>query len=355
MADKDTGTDPAQNAGAQDYQAITLKLRDEVKKLLQNKDMKYVIGWTAGSYGLRISPVFIEDPKDLDKLVWSPFCINSLAVYPTLEEKLPLPRGTPEDTRRIGIVVKGCDSRGLVQILSEKGFPREHVVILGIPCTGQIDPDKFLPLLVDKGVAKNIKMTDIDVTDQNDKFKFKINNIEFESAKAEVIYDKCLTCKYPNPILFDIQLAPQVEPRAKAGEGYEKVAELSSMTDDERWAYWAEKFERCIRCYACRDICPVCYCKECLTEKWEPDWINKSKNLTENTMFHITRALHLAGRCIDCHECERTCPVGIPLLEIYKRIEKEIIDQFDYEPGLESEAKPVFSTFNPDDPGQFIL
>ncbi|WP_455393107.1 Coenzyme F420 hydrogenase/dehydrogenase, beta subunit C-terminal domain [[Eubacterium] cellulosolvens] len=341
----------------QDYQAVTEKMQQEVKDLLGCEDVKYIIGWTPGSYGLRISPWFVESEEDVKDLIWSPFCINSLAVYPTLEEKLPLPRGVAEDVRRIGIMVKGCDSRGLVQMFVENGYPRERLVILGIPCTGQVDHEKLLPILIEKGVDKDIRLKDIEVIDLDDKFKFKFkeNGIELEFRKLEVIYDKCAVCKYPNPIVYDKLLGEPVEPRGKAGEGYERVSELEALDTDERWKYWAEKFDRCIRCYACRNICPVCYCKECLVDKWEPDWIRKSVDLTENTMFHIMRALHLAGRCISCFECQRACPVEIPLLDLYKELEKEVLDKFNYEPGTDLEAKPLLSTFNPDDPGEFIL
>jgi ferredoxin len=345
------------SAKSQDYNAITGKFHDEARKLLADKDVKYVIGWKMGSYGLRVSPAFIEDEKGVEALFWSPFCINNLSVYPTLEEKLPLPRGVAEDTRRIGIFVKGCDSRGLVQMFIENGYPRERIVILGVPCTGQINPDKLMPILKEKGVNKNIEIKDIIVTDLDDKFNIKITtlDLEFELPKIEVLYEKCLTCKYPNPIIHDILLTDPVEARGKASEGFEKITELESFSSNERWKYWAEKFDRCIRCYACRNICPVCYCKECLTDKWEPDWIRKSVNLTENTMFHITRAFHLTGRCISCHECERACPVGIPLLEIYQKIAQEVLEQFNYEAGTDPEMKPFLSTFNPDDPGEFIL
>ena len=260
----------------------------------------------------------------MDKLVWSPFCINSLAVYPTLEEKLPLPRGATEDTRKIGVMVKGCDSRGLVQMFVENGYPRERIVILGIPCNGQIDLKKLSILLTKNGydLGANLNFDQVEVIDLNDKFKLKIKiesevrndnelKIELEVPKIDIIYDKCSNCKYPNPIIQDILITGQTIPRAKLNEGYERVTELESMTDSDKWSFWAEKFDRCIRCYACRNICPVCYCKECLTDKWEPDWIQKSVNLTENTMFHIMRAFHLAGRCVSCHECERSCPVGM--------------------------------------------
>jgi ferredoxin len=347
-----------ESTSKQDYKEITQRLRDEVKKLLENQDIRQIIGWKAGSYGFRVSPVFVDDIKDIDNLIWSPFCINSLAPYPTLEEKLPLPRGVAEDTRKIGVVVKGCDSRGLVQMFAEQGYPRDRIIVIGIPCTGQINPEKLLTKiekLDETRITKNIAINDLEITDQGDSFKISYNQNTIEIPKLEIVYDKCINCKYPNPLINDMLLAAPVKPRGQGMIGYEKVTELSDMANNERWAYWAEKFDRCIRCYACRNICPVCYCKECLTDKWEPDWINKSVNLTENSMFQIMRGLHLAGRCIDCHECERACPVGIPLVEIYKSMEKVVLEQFGYEPGLDPEKLPVLSTFNPQDPGEFIL
>ena len=121
----------------QNYNAITSKLHEEVKKLLETKNVKYVIGWSRGSYGLRISPIFVETESEINRMVWSPFCVNNLSNYPTLEEKLPLPRGVAEDIRKVGVVVKGCDSRGFVQMLIENGYPKERIITIGIPCTGQ--------------------------------------------------------------------------------------------------------------------------------------------------------------------------------------------------------------------------
>jgi ferredoxin len=278
-----------------------------------------------------------------------------------MEEKLPLPRGTEEDKRKIAMLVKGCDSRGLLQMFTEMGYPRERVIILGMPCNGQIEDKKLIPILMKKGFEDNIELKDLVITDLGNEFKIHINNVnnkessEFILSKLEVLYDKCLTCRYPNPVIYDELLTELVEPRGKVEDDYKRVEELETMTDSERWSFWAEKFDRCIRCYACRNICPVCYCKECLTDKWEPDWINKSVNLTENTMFHIMRAFHMAGRCISCHECERACPVGIPLVDIYNKLEKEILELWKFKPGVSMEEKAVLSTFNPEDPGEFIM
>jgi Na+-translocating ferredoxin:NAD+ oxidoreductase RnfC subunit len=67
------------------------------------------------------------------------------------------------------------------------------------------------------------------------------------------------------------------------------------------------------------------------------------------------RAFHLAGRCIGCGECERVCPMGLPLMKLNKKIEKEIKELFDYKPGIDTEQKPLLAMFKPDDPEEFIL
>jgi len=67
------------------------------------------------------------------------------------------------------------------------------------------------------------------------------------------------------------------------------------------------------------------------------------------------RAFHLAGRCVGCGECERACPVNIPLMELNKKLTKDVKELFEYTSGIEVEEKPLFGTFKPDDPEEFIL
>jgi ferredoxin len=322
------------------------QLREEVKKLVARDDVKYVIGYEGGTYGFRVSPSFAQDPDDAEKFIFSPLCVNNLTVFPMLEEKLPLPKGEKEDTRKIGIIVKGCDSRAIVQIIQEKGIRREDVVLLGVPCTGVIDTKKLEAKFPHQ-------IQNVEVTEDDENFVCEIDGKTHTFSKDELLLEKCKGCENPNPVIYDILLDEEVENIKE--EHYETVNEFEKKSLEEKWEYWEEQFERCIRCYACRNVCPMCYCKECIADQLSPQWIRRSVNLSENTLWNIMRAYHLAGRCIGCGECERACPMDIPLAKLNKKLEKDVKEMFEYTAGMDTDGEPLLAAFKPDDPEEFIL
>lgn len=316
-------------------------LRENVKKIVQREDVKYVIGYEKGSYGFSVSPAFAFTPEDVDAFIFSPLCAHNLVVYLTLEEKVPLKKGEKEDTRKIGILVKGCDSRALQQIILEKGLNREDVVIIGIPCKGMIDTKKLTK-----------KFPDLigEIAEDEENFIITVKGDASTSGKEELLCDVCSTCIYPNPVIYDVLLGEKVDSKK---EEYQRVKELEEKSLKEKWEYWENEFKKCIRCYACRNACPLCYCKECMVDNLSPQWVRRSVNVSENAAWNIMRAYHLAGRCTSCGACERACPVDIPLMELNKKLEKDIKELFDYESG--TDEKPLLAVFNPEDPEEFIL
>ncbi|MHA1198618.1 MAG: 4Fe-4S dicluster domain-containing protein [Candidatus Heimdallarchaeaceae archaeon] len=321
-------------------------LVDEVKKIVSRDDVKYVVGFKKGTYGFTITPAFAYTPEYAEKFIFNPLCKKNLAVYPILDEKLPLKRGEEEDKRKIGVVVKGCDSRALVQIIQERGKKRDDLVIIGVPCKGVIDQKKIESKFLDIEEYSNIE-------DQNENFKISINGTDHIVPKKELLADFCTSCISPNPVIYDVLIGEKVEPWAI--QDHANLEDLSKMNNKEKWAYWEEHFQRCIRCYACREACPLCYCNECMADYLEPQWIRRSVNLSENTAWNIMRAYHLAGRCVGCGECESVCPVNIPLMELNKQIEAGVKETFDYTAGMNVDEKPLFGMFKPDDPEEFIL
>lgn len=115
-----------------------------------------------------------------------------------------------------------------------------------------------------------------------------------------------------------------------------------------RLAYWSAEFDRCIKCYGCRDVCPVCFCNVCTLE--QDSLIRTGDIPPENPMFHLTRAVHMAGRCIDCNLCTEACPADIPLRTLYKRVAEIITDEFGYVTGEFGEGKSPLNILG-SDPG----
>jgi len=319
------------------------ELRAEVKKQLANEDVKYAIGYEKGTYGFRVTPSFAYTPEDADKFIISPLCTHNLVVYPLLEEKLPLPRGQIEEKKKILLVVKGCDSKSLLQIIQEKGISREEVVIIGIQCSGIIDPRK---------IDEMFPNSEGEVEEKDGKFIITIDDQTHEIRKEDLLLGKCMRCENPNPVISDILLGNKVP---ENHDDYNDIKEFENKKMEEKFAYWESKFNQCIRCYACRNVCPLCYCKECAADHLKEQWLYRSVNLSENAGWHLMRAFHHAGRCIDCGECERVCPMNIPLTELNRKIEKDVREMYDYVPGVDLEKKPLLVTFKPDDPEEFIL
>jgi len=322
------------------------KLRDLARETISRDDVKYLIGWKPGTHGFRISPHFVSNPEETAELIFSPLCSNNLATYLTLTEKRPVPRGEQPDTRKVALMVKGCDSRAVLQQLTEQGIKKDHVYVIGCPCEGVIDIKKV------EGKYPGI-LDQVEARWENGKISLYLPSGKVEMARDDIVAEKCLTCRYPNPVIADVSLREEVE--VKGNNTFDDVKKMEAQSAREKWAFWQGKFNSCIRCYACRNVCPMCYCEECILDKTNPTWIQRSVNISENTSFQLARAFHLAGRCVECGECERVCPVNIPLSRLNRKLVKEVREQFGFEPGVDPEAKPLLVGYRPNDKEDFIL
>jgi ferredoxin len=292
-----------------------------------------VIGFEKGTLPLRTSPVFIYNQDDVEKLVWNSFCERNLATYLT-----------KVGSRKIGVVAKGCDSRSIVALVVEGQIKREQITIIGIPCQGMVDRRK-----IERKVGDEI----LEVEEKNGNILVKGDNLEKIFKKEDYLYPSCRSCRYRNPLLFDILIAERVKENTQVDE-YAEIIEYEKKSIDERWEYFSREVKKCIRCYACRQACPMCYCEECFVDNSNPEWIGKGLDFSNLAIWHIMRAYHQAGRCVDCGSCERACPMEINLRFLTRKINRDVRDYFNFEAGLDITLPPPLATFSIKDRQDFI-
>ena len=137
--------------------------------------------------------------------------------------------------------------------------------------------------------------------------------------------------------------------KAQRHKGTKAVEDFEKLSSKEKGNFWDREFERCLRCYACRQACPVCYCPDCFAQRNMPEYLNAKVSTEENKKFQMVRMQHVFGRCTDCRACENACPVGIPLSLITMKIAKDAFELFGYVSGIDEETRPPLSSFLKDE------
>jgi formate dehydrogenase subunit beta len=313
--------------------AYTEKIRETAKKLLKDKTVEVFIGYKKGTVPMMNEPVLIRDPGRVDLLYWDSFCALNLCNYLTKRED------------KIGVLATGCNSRNMVTHIIENQIKREQLHIVGIPCTGMIDH---------RAVEKAVQHKEIvEVNEDGDSFHVKGNNFEKTLNKNEFLQTNCQICRHRNPVMHDEMIADPVEEQTEVG-AYKDVEKIEEMSSEKKHEHFTQLISSCIRCYACRNACPLCYCPTCFVDESRPQWVGKSIDPTDTMTFHILRAYHCAGRCTDCGACERACPVGIPVRQFTKKLNKDAESLFSWEAGLSPEQRPPLDVYRPDDYDEFI-
>lgn len=295
------------------HRELAEEIKRKTKELLRNKQVDIVIGYKRASDGILAVPAFMYTEEDAEGLIWNAYCVYNLANY--LNDF---------SGKKIGIIAKACDIKSIIVLLQENQLKRENIFIIGIECAGVVDEKRL------------------------DKHKGRAEEICY--------HEKCRPCKPAVPIFYDVLIAQEKKEQVLRLEedAYAAVRKFEAKSLKERFKFWEEEFKRCIRCYACRQVCPMCYCPRCVADQFLPSWFSKAIDFKGNFSWNVTRAMHLTGRCIDCGECERACPVGIPLRDINKKLEKEVKEMFKYDSGVSAEQKPLLAGFDKSDPDEFI-
>nr|WP_319392631.1 4Fe-4S dicluster domain-containing protein [uncultured Desulfobacter sp.] len=310
----------------------TEKIRALSLKLLEEKKVDMVIGFQKGTLPMSNEPYMAKTPDDVENLVWDSNCGINLTTYLT------------DRKEKIAVVAKGCDSRNITTHIIENKIKRDQLVILGVPCTGMIDRKK---------VHNIVDFEVVDVVEQGDTVVVKGKTEEKSFGKAELLQKNCAVCAQRNPVIYDELVAPEV-PELTDVDRYADVRKIEEMSTDDKWQHFDDLLSNCIRCYACRNACPLCYCPTCFVDESKPQWVGKGNDPNDTRTFHFLRAYHCAGRCTDCGACERACPMGINMREFTKKLEKDCQEMFDWRAGLTLDARPPLDAFNPKDPDAFI-
>lgn len=278
---------------------------DIAKELLSSGKVTSIIGYAEGTMPGKTRTLIARTPGQAEKFIFSKFCTNNLTVYLTKKELFK--------TKPVGIFVKSCDARTIVALMQEKQIKREDVHIIGVVCEG--------------------------VTDESG------NNL----------LGKCRVCSSHTPQMFDTLIGEPVEEKPiNPADKFKVLETFERMSMEEKWNFWMQEFDKCVKCYACRQVCPLCYCEQCIVDKSKPRWIDTSAHSTGKLNWHLIRAFHLAGRCIGCGECERVCHQNIPLGLLNMKMGKEIFELYGYKTGVDPESKPPLVDFKMDDNQDFI-
>ncbi len=287
------------------------QLQAKAKELLSSQKVNVVIGYGLTEIG-NVGAIFVRELDQCDRLLWNEDCTENLTVY--------LHRPEVKKMGKPAVVVKGCDAKALAVLEIEQQIKlsgeEATVVALGMECYGV-------------------------------------------RLRGETL-EKCQTCEVHQPPHCDFvvenldERAKHVQKHDDKNARYKKLEKLMAMPMAERLEYWKRELSRCIKCYACRQNCPLCYCSVCVADKNRPVRIDASATLKGNFAWNILRAFHLAGRCVGCAACSTACSSGIDLDLLNLSLAKAAEENFDYRAGMVRNIEPLIGTFSPDDHEEFI-
>lgn len=304
----------------------------KAEELLSGGEIKRVIGWKKGEFCFDPSPATFETADSLKDFVYNPFCGANLSKYLIEQSK---------KEGKTAVFLKPCDTYSFNELVKEHRVVRENVYVIGIECQGKLDIEKIKA----QGVAAVEGAEDF-----GDKVKVTSVYGENTFERNDLLLIKCKTCKSKKFAVADETIV--VNEMKEAPENrFEAVEKLEKMTEDERFAFWRGELSKCIRCNACRNVCPACSCINCVFDNPQSGISGKANaDSFEEQLYHVIRAFHVAGRCTDCGECSRVCPQNIPLHLLNRKFIKDIdLNYGEFQAGESAEGKTPLTEYTASD------
>ncbi|MBE5791741.1 MAG: 4Fe-4S ferredoxin [Clostridiales bacterium] len=280
-------------------QKIMNSIKARAIELLSDGTVKRVIGWEKGEGKYDWSPALFETAEEMDSFVYGEYAGSNLSKYCLKFDR--------QEGKTL-VILKPCDTLSFNQLLKEHRLNREKFYIIGAGCKGMKNEMGAL-LKCNACKGKDFEVYDEIIDDE-------------ESRKPQNTFDRMIG-----------------------------VSELEKMTAEERYEFWRGELSRCIRCNACRNVCPACTCVKCVFDN-PASGVQSKAPVTdfEENMFHIIRAFHVAGRCTDCGECSRVCPQNIPLHLLNRKFIKDMNELYgEYQAGEGEEERTPLTSYTKED------
>ena len=306
------------------------------KELLADGTGNRVLGWKAGDLPYNPEPAYFEKEEDLEEFVYNGFCGANLSKYMIEASKLP---------GKTLVCLKPCDTYSFQQLMKEHRVDREKAYIIGVGCKGKLDIERIRRMGI-KGI-KSIAGANLE--DEAETLTIETLYGEKEVPYKDAMLERCHVCKGKDHMIFDEIIGESKE--TKDGDRFAEVERIEAMSPEEKFAFFQKELSKCIRCNACRNVCPACSCRKCVFDSNKFDSAQKANvDSFEEKMFHIIRAFHVAGRCTDCGECSRVCPQGIPLHLFNRKFIKDIDELYgEYQAGADLEERGPLTSYQLDD------
>lgn len=291
-------------------------VKDIALEILSENQAERLLAWKRGEFFYDNSPAVFSAADELKDFVYDLFCGSNLSKFLVKEAA---------KEGKIAVLLKPCDRYSFNQLVKEHRINKENVLPIEVDCDGMVDIDKVKALGI-KGI-KSIAA---------DGEQLIIDTIYGQKScnKEDVLLMKCLTCK------------DRVD-----DDRFALVREIEEMTSVERYEFWRSELSKCIRCNACRNVCPACTCEKCVFDNDKSGIANKANSDSfEENLYHMIRAFHVAGRCTDCGECTRVCPQGIPLHLINRKVIKDLNEFYgEYQAGADDSSVGPLTSYQLDD------